>query len=179
MVQLWERLEVVDGVLWRNDPGSDFRKQLIVPESLRDEVLQELHAGVLSGHLGQEKTTERLKKRFYWPGYEQDVQLWCQTCGTCASRKTTSPSNRAPLRTITAGYPMEVVAVGPFPESEAGNSYVLVASDYFSKWMEAYPIPNQEASTVARKLVNELFCHFSVHSDQGKQFESALLQWRF
>ena len=186
LVQLWERLEVVDGVLWRNfkdDPGSDSRKQLIVPESLRDEVLQELHAGVLSGHLGQEKTSERLRKRFYWPGYAQDVQLWCQTCGTCASRKTTSPRNHAPLQTITAGYPMEVVAVdivGPFPESEDGNSYVLVAGDYFSKWMEAYPIPNQEASTVARKLVNELFCRFSVpeqlHSDQGKQFESALLK---
>ena len=119
LVQLWERLEVVDRVLWRNfkdDPGSDSRKQLIVPESLRDKVLQELHAGVLSG---QEKTSERLRKRFYWPGYEQDFQLWCQTCGTCAS---TSPRNRAPLQTITAGYPMEVVAVdivGPFLKSEA------------------------------------------------------------
>ena len=184
--QLWEKLEVTDGILWRNfedDTGNVSWKQLIVPESLRSEVLQELHAGVFGGHLGLEKTTERLKKRFYWLGYAQDIRNWCQTCATCAARKTMAPKNRAPLQTIEVGYPMQVVAVdivGPFPESEAGNSYILVVGDYFSKWMEAYPIPNQEASTVARKLVDEFFCRFStpeqLHSDQGKQFESELLK---
>lgn len=124
-----------------------------------------------------------MKKRFYWPGYAQDVRHWCQTCATCAARKTVAPKNRAPLQTIEIGYLMQVVAVdiiGPFLESQAGNSYILVADDYFSKWMEAYPIPNQEASTVAQKLVDEFFCRFStpeqLHSDQGKQFESELLK---
>ena len=45
--------------------------------------------------------------------------------------------------------------------------------------MEAYPIPNQEAITIAKKLTDELFCRFSLpeqlHSDQGRQFESELL----
>jgi len=77
---------------------------------------------------------------------------------------------------------MQIVAIdilGPFPESEAGNSYVLVAGDYFTRWMEAYPIPNQEAVTVARVLVDQWFCRFSMpeqlHSDQGRQFESELM----
>ena len=77
---------------------------------------------------------------------------------------------------------MQLVAVdilGPLPESRAGNSYVLVAADYFTRWVEAYPIPNQEAITVARKLTDELFCRFSLpeqlHSDQGRQFESEIL----
>ena len=78
---------------------------------------------------------------------------------------------------------MQVVAVdimGPLPESENGNRYVLVAGDYFTKWMEAYAIPDQEATTVAQKLTDEMFCRFSppdqLHSDQGKQFESLLIQ---
>ena len=78
---------------------------------------------------------------------------------------------------------MQVVSVdilGPLPESEAGNSYVLVAGDHFTKWMEAYAIPNQEAITVARKLTDEMFCRFSppeqLHSDQGRQFESDLIK---
>lgn len=77
---------------------------------------------------------------------------------------------------------MQVVAVDvmdPLPESPSGNSYVLVASDYFTKWVEVYAIPNQEASTVAQKLTDEMFCRFSppeqFHSDQGKQFESGLI----
>ena len=91
--------------------------------------------------------------------------------------------NRAPMQTIKAGFPMQVVAVDilcPLLASEAGNSYILVAGDYFTKWMEAYPMPNQKAATVAKKLVDDMFCRFSVpeqiHSDQGKQFESSLLQ---
>lgn len=69
--------------------------------------------------------------------------------------------------------------MGPLPESDAGNSYILVVGDYFTRWMEAYPIPNMEAVTVAQKLVDEVFCRFSppeqLHSDQGKQFESSLI----
>lgn len=78
---------------------------------------------------------------------------------------------------------MQVVGVdimGPLPESKAGNLYVLVASDYFTKWVELYAIPNQEAITVARKLTDEMFCRFSppeqLHSDQGRQFESDLMK---
>jgi len=78
---------------------------------------------------------------------------------------------------------MQVIAVditGPLPESEAGNSYILVVGDYFTKWMEAYAIPDQEAKTVATKLVDEFYCRYSppeqLHSDQGKQFESNLIK---
>jgi hypothetical protein len=52
--------------------------------------------------------------------------------------------------------------------------------DYFTKWPEAYAIPNQEASTEAEVLVTNFFCRFGIprelHSDQGRNFESRLLQ---
>ena len=56
---------------------------------------------------------------------------------------------------------------------------MLVAMDYFTKWAEVFPIPDQEAKTVASKLVDEFFLRFSppefLHSDQGRQFESNLV----
>jgi transposase InsO family protein len=80
------------------------------------------------------------------------------------------------------GYPLQMVAmdiVGPFPESLAGNTFVLVVADYFTRWTEAYPIPNQEATTVAKKLVDQFFFRFSppeqLHSDQGRNFESEVI----
>ena len=136
LIQLWERLEIHDGTLWRRYDDSGGKKkwlQLVLPLSLRDEVLQELHAGVISGHLGEQKMLHQLKERFYWPGMSEDVKNWCKTCATCATRKSPAPKARAPLQTIQAGYPMQVIAVditGPFPESDAGNSYVLVVGDY-------------------------------------------------
>ena len=80
------------------------------------------------------------------------------------------------------GYPLQLVAVdimGPLPETSNGNKYILVAEDYFTRWLEAWPIPNQETKTVAEKLLNEMFFRFSlpdqILSDQGRQFESALI----
>ena len=81
------------------------------------------------------------------------------------------------------GLPMEHIALdilGPLPLSESGNQYLLIVADYFTKWPEVYPLPNQEATTVAKVLVNEMICRFGVpleiHSDQGRNFESALFK---
>ena len=43
--------------------------------------------------------------------------------------------------------------LGPFPESNRGNQVMLIVADYFTKWLEAFLLPNKEAETVARKLV--------------------------
>jgi transposase InsO family protein len=78
---------------------------------------------------------------------------------------------------------MERIAIGimgSLPVSKNGNKYLLVKMDYFSKWPEVYPLPNQEARTVATVLVREFFCRFDIpmelHSDQGRNFESELMK---
>ena len=75
------------------------------------------------------------------------------------------------------GLPMERIALdilGPLPLSESGKA------DYFIKWPEAFALPNQQATTVAKVLVQEVICRFGVpleiHSDQGRNFESALFK---
>jgi transposase InsO family protein len=69
---------------------------------------------------------------------------------------------------------------GPFPRSDHRNLYLLITMDYFTKCPEVYAIPNQEASTVAEALVTNFFCFLVIprelHSDQGRNFESHLLQ---
>jgi len=177
---------LADGILWRYYKDLETKKewrQLVLPQSLREKVMEEIHAGVMGGHVGESKTLQQLKRRFYWPGHTRDVKSWYQTCSTCASRKTQAPKNCAPLQTIKAGSPMQVIAVdimGPLPESCNKNSYVLVVGDYFTCWMKAFAIHDQEATTVAQKLVDDVFCQYGMpeqlHSDQGKQFESKLIQ---
>ncbi|XP_056001857.1 uncharacterized protein LOC130048813 [Ostrea edulis] len=81
------------------------------------------------------------------------------------------------------GEPLERVAIdilGPLPRTEKGNKYVVVISDYFTRWIEAYPVKNQEAMTIARVFVEEFVSRYGVplqvHTDQGRQFESTLFQ---
>ena len=73
----------------------------------------------------------------------------------------------------------EVVEVmGPFLRTDKGNQYVLAAMEYFTKWPDAYAIPDQEAKTVADALVEGMFAMFGaakvMHSDQGRNFESGV-----
>ena len=89
----------------------------------------------------------------------------------------TSDSNPASNKlfldpSIKAGYPLQIVAMdimGPFSESTAGNSFILMISDYFTRWVEAFGIPNQAATTVASKITEQFFFRFGLpeqlHSD--------------
>lgn len=87
------------------------------------------------------------------------------------------------MQIVRSWYPMERIAInilGELPQTAKGNEYILVISDYFTKWTEALPLPNKEACTVAKILVDEVLCRFgipqTIHSDQGRQFESNLFR---
>ena len=84
---------------------------------------------------------------------------------------------------MTVGAPWERVGIdltGKHPRSRRGNYYILTYIDYFTKWAEAYPIPNKEASTVCRLLVEEIFPRYGVPlqviSDQGREFDNRLIK---
>ena len=107
LLQLWERLSVDQGLLKRkyeDARGNSSWQQLVVPRTLREEIMQELHAGPLEGHLGVDKTVAKIKERFYWPGMYRDVEQWIRTCASCATRKSAPQQNRGPLQTIKTGY---------------------------------------------------------------------------
>lgn len=73
--------------------------------------------------------------------------------------------------------------MGLCPIKDNGNEYIIVLSDYFSKWVEAYAVPNHTALTVADKIVTVFFCRFGttkqIHSDQGREFESEIFKCIF
>ena len=155
--------------------------QAIVPQTQRRLVLRLSHDVPSSGHLGIRKTLSKVRQNYYWPGLEQDVKIYVTGCDTCQKAKEPIPTKRAPMQVARSGYPMERIAVdmlGELPVTERGNKYVLVVSDYLTKWTESYPMGNMEAATVAKLLVEQLFSRFGIpdqiHSDQGRQFESKL-----
>ena len=167
LFQQLHQLVIVNEVLYRQfmHPNEDqTHLQLVVPTEVREKIVKDIHEGVAAGYLDQDKTLHHLKEWFYWPGHYNDIRDWCQTCATCASRKSSTHSLKAALGTISTTYSTQVMAVdlvGPLPESEKGNSYIMVVEDYFSHWMEVIAIPTQEASTVADKLVDKVFLCFS------------------
>ncbi len=180
----FDSLGILNGLLVRRlEQNDNVKVQILVPPSLRNDVMTECHSVLTSGHLGRAKTTSNVKRRFLWPGMRKDIQIFVQSCDSCAKFKVNGQKRKAALKDIRVGIPMERVCidiVGPFPVSSQGNKYALVVTDCFTKYVEIYAMPNQEAYSVAQVLTKEFFSRFGVpnflHSDQGTQFESQLFQ---
>ncbi|GFX40081.1 hypothetical protein TNCV_4317171 [Trichonephila clavipes] len=178
---LWDSLHLRNGVLyrkWESDDGKTFRWQLILPKTRISTVLKELQGSPTGGHFGVMKTLQKVRERFYWNNVRSDVEKCCRTCDPCTARKGTRKRTRGRLQLYNVGAPFERIAfdiLGPLPRSSDGNNNILVVMDYFTKWPEAYPIPDLEASTVAEVLVQHWISRFGVplqlHSDQGRNFD--------
>ena len=63
----------------------NYYKLLVVSESIHSEVLNQLHEAPAGGLLGEDKTLNKLREHFYWPGNQKDVKNWCRTCNDCAA----------------------------------------------------------------------------------------------
>ncbi len=145
--QIWSQLVIVDTVLcgrMKSPAMMEEKLLIVVPKSQQSKFLRIAHDE--SGHQGIDRTMARLSEVAYWVGQGRDVVRYCRYCQRCQITK--SPERKpAPLQPVIATRPWELVAVDilKVPMSSKGNTYLLVAQDYFSKWPFARPLPDQKA----------------------------------
>jgi len=170
-----------DGLLYKGDKLSEAK--LVVPETLIRSVIQMHHDKVFAGHQGIKRTGDLLKLCYYWPNMHSDVEDYVKQCESCSKHKV-GKNPTAPLGELPeTSYPFELTSLdicGPYPETKRGNRYLLTFIDHFSRYPEAIPLPRQDAPTVARALVTEIFsrlgCPRTIASDKGTNFMSGLFQ---
>lgn len=140
-------------------PNMPSKDKLVIPISIVPEILTLCHDSPTVSHQGFRKTLKRIKTDYFWKGMYPQILAYIKSCNSCNERRSHIPSKLAPLQRMPiASRPMEYVAIdamGPFPLTYSGNKYILVISDYFTRWPEAYATPDIKSDTVARTL--ELF----------------------
>ena len=158
--------------------------QLIVPAKLRGDVLKIAHDGIMSGHLGIRKTTDRILNEFFWPTIRKDVKVYCKTCDICQKTVPKGKVSRLPLGKMPViDNPFSRVAVdivGPIsPPTNNGNRFILTVVDYATRYPEAKALKKIDSETVAEALV-EIYSRIGIPrevlTDQGKQFTSDLMK---
>ena len=182
LVKLWEHLKLDEsGVLHVELPYQSRRvSRVICPRVKQAEVTQTAHQ---SAHLGFNKTLAIIRQNWFWPGMTSYVRKWVNGCVACQKAKPARHRHSDPQNKLGAGRPWQVIAVdlcGPLPETTDGNTQILVLADHFTRWYDAIPIRDGQASTVAKVLDERVFSYFgipeTIHTDQGAQFESALFR---
>lgn len=177
----FERLRLVDGVLHRErGEGDQVTTQLVIPEALKVKAFQGIHDNM--GHFGIERTLALARSRFFWPRMTKELTQMVRTCKRCVLRKSPQPHKVAPLVPIVSTSPMELVCIDylKLERSAGGYENVLVITDHFTRYAQAFPTLNQTAKTTARVLFEKFIVHYGfperLHSDQGRNFESQIIQ---
>uniref|UniRef100_A0A3B3BUU0 Gypsy retrotransposon integrase-like protein 1 n=1 Tax=Oryzias melastigma TaxID=30732 RepID=A0A3B3BUU0_ORYME len=154
--------------------------QVVVPTGYRNKVLSLAHDHPWSGHMGINKTYDRILRHFFWPGLKADVVRYCKTCHECQiAGKPNQVIPPAPLRPIPAiGEPFQRViidCVGPLPKTRMGNQFLLTVMCAATRFPEAIPLRKITAPVITKALV-KFFTVFGlpteVQSDQGTNFKS-------
>ncbi|OWZ05931.1 reverse transcriptase [Phytophthora megakarya] len=129
--------------------------RLVVPETLGADMLHYSHEDFQGGHQGINRTFERLRSEFYWIGMYADVQKFVRECVDCASAKGRPPVLGPSPDNIEPRCPFEVISmdfVTELPESDRGNTYLLLFQDQFSGYVMCKPMRNTEARMLLRHM---------------------------
>lgn len=130
-----------------------------VTTRLRKQVFKSLHQ---LSHPGAKATAKMVAERFVWPGIRADCRRWSKQCLACQQAKVTrhnAPINGTFRLPSSKFDHVHMDIVGPLPESQ-GKKYIVTFINRFTRWPEAIPVPNIEASTVADVFITNWIARY-------------------
>ncbi|KAI1905388.1 hypothetical protein AGOR_G00015670 [Albula goreensis] len=150
---------VEEGRLYYVGPKKEEKREVVIDTERKRKVFMDCHFSDIGHHLGQKKTVNRIQSKYYWLGIVKDVVDWIKLCETCQHAERNKNMSRT-VRPIKAEAPWEILSVdilGPFPETGRGHAYVVLLTDYLSKWVEAFPILKRDALSAARCISSAIY----------------------
>ena len=165
--------------LYRRMPDGSMRS-VPRPEQ-RQQLVQQQHD--MGGHFGRRRTAAMLATKHWWHGMLADVEAVVSKCEHCSRVRATFASTQPELQSIpisSLGFRWHVDLCGPFPVSQRGHQFVMVAVEAFSKHLEAVPIRDKEPATVAYAFLTHVLSKFAapgqVVTDNGAEFQGEFAQ---
>lgn len=157
---------------------------LVVPTTLRADILRACHDEPSSGHLGFTRTLERIRRSYYWPRLAKTVKQYVRTCRDCQRRKTPPMRPAGLLHPITPPkapfHQIGMDLLGSFPTSSSGNRWIVVATDYATRYCETKALTRATAAEVAHFFVDNIVLRHGapaiVITDRGAAFTAEMLQ---
>ena len=179
-----KEVTVKDGLIRRVADGV-----ILIPNTQRARTLivDQCHDERTAGHLGRDKTTARVKLRYYWEGMDEWIADYVKSCVKCQQTKESNQHEAGKLMPLPlTTRPFERVGldfVGPFPLSKNKYDGILTVVDHFTKWKILIPVNlKMSAEGVVKLMMEKIICHYGVPSmivsDRDVRFTANLWkQW--
>ena len=173
-----ENFELKYGILYRRK--TDGKTLRVLKEDEIDTVIFMTHNHPTGGHFGKDTTYDKINTRFWWKGMYKDIEKYVKRCDSCQRRG--NKGGKGYLNPIKVGKPFERIGidfVGPLEKTEKGNRYILVVTDYLTKWPEAKAMKEATAENVVQFIYKRIICQHGcpkiILSDRGTHFRNKLV----
>jgi hypothetical protein len=145
------------GIKYRRKPND--RHQLLVPQSLVHDVIRENHNPAYGAHPGVKRTCDLIALHIWWANLRRSVEGYVKECDACQRRK----ENREFIEPLGDSEvlvaPFQVTAMditGPYPLTPHRNKYILTIIDHYTKYVQAFAMPDRTAETCARVYATQI-----------------------
>ena len=153
---------------------------LCVYPKASESLLEELHERVCESHTGGRSLSHRaITQGYWWPDMQKEAQKYVKKCDQCQRFAPNIHQLRGVLNPLSSPWPFAqwgLDIVGPFPKAVRNKKYLLVRTDYFTKWVVTEPLANIRDVDVKRFIWKNIVTRFGVPyvliSDNGFQFDS-------
>jgi hypothetical protein len=169
---------IIEGELYKHGVCSPLLKCLSRTEG--QELMKEIHAGLCGSHIRSRPLMGKVfRQGFYWPKAASDAADLVQICENCQRCAKDQKQPSSPTQLIQPTWPLQrwgLDLLGPLPPAQGNLKYVIVAVEYFSKWIEAKPLATITLATVQKFFWQNIVCRFGVPKavivDNGTQFDA-------
>nr|GEV15254.1 reverse transcriptase domain-containing protein [Tanacetum cinerariifolium] len=170
------RFAVINGVMYKK---SFLRPWLRCVGPLQaNYVLGEIHEGSCSMHANTISIVAKaLRMGYYWPTMHKDARALIKACQDCQVHRLVPrnpPQKLTPIKSSWPFYKWGIDIVGPFSKGSGKDKFLIVAIDYFRKWIEAKPVTTITGNQVKKFMWDNVVCKFGlpgeIISNNGKQF---------
>nr|KYP34526.1 Gypsy retrotransposon integrase-like protein 1 [Cajanus cajan] len=170
------RYSVVGVELYRRGFSSPLLKCLNLEEA--NYVLREVHEGICGSHSGGRTLAAKiLRAGYYWPTLKTECMEFFKKCIQCQKHGNLIHTSAEQLHSIISPWPFALWGMdilGPFPIAKGQCKFLLVAVDYFTKWIEAEPLATITASNVQKffwkNIITRFGIPYAIVTDNGLQF---------
>ncbi|XP_035844030.1 uncharacterized protein LOC118490476 [Helianthus annuus] len=171
-----EHYQMADGILYRKSYLGPLLRCVDADDA--NYLIREVHEGICGIHAGPRMVVAKVMNAgYYWPGMHLDAVKELRKCSGCQRHapKTMRPKNE--LVPVTTAWPFQqwgIDMVGPFPEAPGAVKFIIVAVDYFTKWVEAKALASTTSAVVKRFIWEQIICRFGlpirIITDNGTNF---------